>query len=68
MLTFTGPTQPIHGALFSIAGSVEWVYTWDGERWLRYVPGMPSYINTLTELRAGTTYFIQLTHGATWDY
>jgi uncharacterized protein YkwD len=41
MVTYTGPTQPVADALASIGGDVEWVYTWNGVRWLRYVPGMP---------------------------
>lgn len=68
MTTYSGPTQPIRDALRSIGGHVEWVYTWNGVRWLRYVPGMPSYINTLAQLETGTTYIIALKHEATWSY
>jgi hypothetical protein len=68
MVTYSGPTMPVREALQPIGGHVEWVYTWNGIRWLRYVPGMPSYINSLTHLQNGTTYIIALKHDATWDY
>jgi uncharacterized protein YkwD len=68
MVTYTGETQPVAPALASIAGDVEWVYTWNGVRWLRYVPGMPPYINTLTVLQNGTTYIIAMERAGTWSY
>jgi hypothetical protein len=58
----------VAAALASLGGDVEWVYTWNGVRWLRYVPGMPSYINTLTALQNGTTYIIAMERAGTWSY
>jgi hypothetical protein len=68
LVTYTGPTLAVEHALGALGSNVEWVYTWDGARWLRYFPGQPPYVNTLRTLEPGTAYFIEMQGSASWGY
>ncbi len=68
LVTYGGPDLPVTTALGVLGPSVSWVYTWDGEHWLRFFPGSPPYVNTLTTMRGGVAYFIQMKSNAMWAY
>ncbi len=68
LVTYNGPPMAVEMALGALGSNVSWVYTWDGEHWLRYFPGSPPYVNSLTTLRSGVAYFVQMTGSATWAY
>ena len=44
------------------------VYTYDSldEKWIRYIPGFPELINTLTHLKPGKAYWIYVTEDDLW--
>jgi hypothetical protein len=50
------PTGPVDRVLGRAVGCYEAVYQFDGTRWLRYIPGGPSYVNSLTSLSAGPAW------------
>lgn len=68
LVTYSGKSRPIADALGALGPNVRWVYTWDGEQWLRYFPGSPAYVNSLTSLEQGQAYFIALRAPALWSY
>jgi hypothetical protein len=53
----------------SLGDSLQFVYTWDANqgRWLRYVPGMPDYINSLAWVEPGREYIVSVTAAGTWQ-
>jgi hypothetical protein len=50
-------------ALGANEGKVTVIYAWDGpnQEWLRYIPGAPAAVNTLTELGGGLPVWIHVT-------
>jgi hypothetical protein len=68
LVTYGGPALPIESALGSLGSNVSWVYTWDGDHWLRYFPGQPPYVNSLKTLQPGVPYFIEMKGSAPWAY
>ncbi|GIW12883.1 MAG: hypothetical protein KatS3mg062_0322 [Tepidiforma sp.] len=50
------PAGPVEGVLARAAGCYEAVYQFDGSRWLRYIPGGPSYVNSLHVLSGGPAW------------
>lgn len=46
--------------VFGPDSNVAVVYEWDAATgtWKRYLPGMPGYLNTLTQLRPGSAYWV----------
>ena len=53
----------------SLGHSLEFVYTWDAdqERWLRYVPGMPDYVNSLAWVEPGREYIVSVVAAGNWQ-
>ncbi len=41
------PAGPVVDVLARAQGCYRSVYAWDGQRWLRFIPGGPAYVNTL---------------------
>lgn len=69
-VAYTGEAGWSTDVFGSLGGSLRFVYTWDStnERWLRYVPGLPDYINSLAWVEPGRDYIIAVSRAATWDY
>jgi hypothetical protein len=59
-------TVSIRAALREIEGSVEFVYHFDVAtgKWQRYIPGSPSYVNSLTRLQEGKVYHFAMRSNA----
>jgi len=51
--------MPVAVAVANQHGALRAVYTWDASTgsWLRYIPGVPAYVNTLINLHRGTAYW-----------
>jgi uncharacterized protein YkwD len=65
---YSGPVRTAEAAFSSLGTNLRFVYSWDpahGE-WLRYVPGMPPYINTLKRVQDGQSLVIAVGSAATW--
>ncbi|GMV85098.1 MAG: hypothetical protein H3C58_10090 [Fimbriimonadaceae bacterium] len=47
-------------ALGALSRPIVAVYEWDSQahRWKRYVPGVPSFVSNLHQLRTGATYWV----------
>lgn len=70
-----GPTAvPWTGAAHSpgeiaaaAGGALQAIYAWDAEadRWLRFIPGGPPYVNTLTSLEPGAIYWFMASSDVT---
>jgi hypothetical protein len=65
---------PWTGAAYSPAeiaaaagGALQAIYAWDAEanQWLRFIPGGPPYVNTLTSLEPGTSYWFMASSDVT---
>src|SRR5690606_16966859 len=67
-VVFRGPAGYSVDLFDSLVERLEFVYTWDeaNGRWLRYVPGMPAYVNSLAWMEPGE-YIISVTSAVTWD-
>jgi hypothetical protein len=55
------PGKPVSPAeVFGSNPTVAVVYEWDpvAGTWKRYLPGMPAYLNTLTQLQQGRAYWV----------
>ena len=65
---YSGPARPASAAFASLGSQLRFAYWWDAEHglWLRYVPGMPPFINTLREVRGGQSLVISVDGAATW--
>lgn len=59
LLTWPGDDASAAEALGGESGILRIVYAWDPATgtWLRYAPGLPSYLNNLKVLRAGQPYW-----------
>lgn len=71
LVTYVGPELPALVALRSVtAGVLVVVYEWEpGEqRWAKFSPGKPGYVNTFSTMKPGGVYSIQVSGGATWSY
>jgi uncharacterized protein YkwD len=70
LVTYTGAEQPVMAALRSVADRLVVVYEWQvGEqRWAKFSPGKPGYVNTFTTMKPGGVYSIQLLSAGTWAY
>jgi len=60
LIAWAGSTQAAADAIRPYASSIQMVYDWDPKTrtWLRFGPGLPSYVNTLKELREGKAYWV----------
>ncbi len=60
LITWAGETMPASQAAATMGPGVETIYAFDaaGNRWLRYAPGAPSYVNTLSALTRGGAYWV----------
>jgi hypothetical protein len=65
LVTWAGGSRA-PGAAFGSRNMIEAVYTYDAatRTWLRYVPGIGDYANTLKELRPGAAYWVIATGAA----
>lgn len=52
----TLPPGPVEQVLARAGGCYRAIYQWNGERWLRYVPGAPQYANNLQTLNGGAIW------------
>jgi hypothetical protein len=70
LVTYAGPEQPVLIALRSVTDRLVVVYEWEpGEqRWAKFSPGKPGYVNSFSTLKPGGVYSIQLTAGGAWSY
>lgn len=61
LVTATG-TANIASALSGNAGNVRSIYLWDAASgtWERYVPGAPSFVNTLQTFEEGQVYWVEV--------
>jgi uncharacterized protein YkwD len=68
-VTYNGPAGWSSDVFASLGPALEFVYTWDAERgrWLRFVPGMPGYINSLAWVEPGREYIVSLNTPGTWE-
>ena len=59
LLSWPGGDMPVSVAVANQHGALRAVYTWDASTgsWLRYIPGVPEYVNTLINLHRGTAYW-----------
>lgn len=59
-IAWTGPTAHPREALKNLQSSVRVVYGYDPKTrtWLRYGPDLPSFVNTLTEMKNGEAYWV----------
>ena len=59
LLSWPGGDMPVAVAVANQHGALRAVYTWDASTnsWLRYIPGVPDYVNTLINLHRGTAYW-----------
>ena len=67
--TYSGPPGWSGDVFASLGPALEFVYTWDAahQRWLRYVPGMPAYINSLAWVEPGHEYIVSVDRPAAWE-
>ncbi|KAA0240787.1 MAG: hypothetical protein DYG91_10035 [Chloroflexi bacterium CFX7] len=58
LLTWPGSNAPVSEALKGTSG-VSAVYTWDAAsgQWLRYIPGLPAFVNNLRTMEQGRAYW-----------
>lgn len=58
LLTWPGEAMPVAEALKGTPG-VAAVYTWDATtgQWLRYIPGLPTFVNNLLTMEQGRAYW-----------
>ncbi|MBE7519900.1 MAG: hypothetical protein HS107_11720 [Thermoflexaceae bacterium] len=58
LLTWPGEAMPVAEALKGTPG-VAAVYTWDATtgQWLRYIPGLPAFVNNLLTMEQGRAYW-----------
>lgn len=70
LVTYAGPSQPVANALGSLRGSLETAYAWDAAhgRWLKYVAGLPGYVDSFTRMEPGGVYYIELDAAGVWTY
>lgn len=68
LVTYIQPTARVRQALAGIEDNVQFVYQYDAAtgQWLRYLPGAPSYINTLRVLTYGQAYYIGTNAETDW--
>lgn len=66
-VVYTGAAGWSVDVFANVGSSLEYVYTWDPvhQRWLRYVPGMPAYINTLAWVEPNRQYIVAVTAPST---
>jgi hypothetical protein len=65
---YSGPVQPAANAFAPLGANLRFAYWWDAPNgeWRRYIPGMPPFINTLTEVRPGESLVVSVDSAATW--
>ncbi len=65
LVTWSGPDTAPSQALAGSTGDVQVVYGFDGATgtWLRYGPGLPAVLNTLSTLHEGQAYWFMATSG-----
>jgi uncharacterized protein YkwD len=70
LVVYTGSEQPAMVALRSIANTVVVVYEWEAaeQRWTRFSPGKPGYVNTFTTLKPGGIYSVEMSTDGIWAY
>ena len=69
-VVYAGPGGWSEDIFGSLGSSLEFVYTWDGAHgcWLRYVPGEPSYVNSLAWIEPGVEVIVGVTSAGTWEW
>ena len=70
LVTYAGSEQVAGVGLGRLGTQLSAAYEWDapGERWLRYFPGAPAYVNTLTTLLPGHAYYLVVAAATVWAY
>ena len=66
LVTWPGASQLAAGALGDKGSALNVVYSYDkaSNTWLRYGPGLPSYLNTLGQLQKGEAYWMIASNAA----
>src|SRR6185312_4556433 len=62
LVTYVGSEQPVMVALRSLSEAVVVVYEWQPaeQRWMKFSPGKPAYVNTFSTMKPGEVYSIQV--------
>lgn len=70
LVIYAGSEEPVMVALRSLTDAVVVVYEWQpaGQRWMKFSPGKPGYVNTFSTMKPGGVYSIQVSSDATWAY
>ena len=69
LTAWLGPGTPVADAVAGLGGALQGLFTWDpaGQRFLRYQPGGPAFLNTVATLEPGQGVWVLLTADADWD-
>lgn len=70
LVTYAGGTRSSASAFGSMGQGFTAAYRWDSGQgtWLKYVPGAPSYVSTLSILHNGDVLFIEADSSLSWAY